>query len=191
MTIHRGLALSILGGDTMKTLLKNIDPREPRPFCGNAVPRKSAFLTVRGDPLNYRFGQQTWTSTKIPVGNASDLVEQMVEIIKGIAEVEPNVVLVQYYDGAKGAISWHADDEKRSMTRKDGKVLPIVSFSLGANVQFSIRPKEGKPRKTEKVILRHGDVLVMEYGAQELYEHAIMKGAISGERMSLTFRRQE
>jgi len=190
MKVHRGLLNVPKGADPIGMLVQNIEFVRPNPFCGNRVPRTTAFLHMAGE-IKYRFGGQTWTSKSVPPGEARDLVTEMLKIIDVISELQPNVVLLQCYEGSDGSISWHADDEKGAMTRKDGKVLPIVSFSLGADVQFSVRPKQGKPRKTEKVVLRHGDVLVMEHGAQELYEHAIFKGAMSGKRVSLTFRRQE
>ncbi len=104
-----------------------------------------------------------------------------------------NVVLIQWYD-EKGAIGWHADDEDCLVRGPDGKVLPIVSISLGASAVFKIRPKETpegqKRRESSHLLLEGEDVLVMWPGAQEEFEHSIRKGDIKGERICLTFRCQ-
>ena len=177
--------------DALLCLFKEALPfRQPKPFCGNEVRRRTAFLHMPNTtPVRYRFGGETWESQDIPP-KALEAVVQMLTISESVSGSKPNVVLVQLYD-TDGAISWHADDEKSVMSRSDGEVLPIVSFSLGADAEFCIRPKEGKPRKTKKMWLQHGDVLVMTQGAQERYEHCIFKGGITGERMSFTFRTQQ
>ena len=189
MQIHRK---RFSAQDGLLCLLREVLPfSQPKPFCGNEVRRRTAFLHMpHTTPVRYRFGGETWESRDIPP-EALEAVVDMRTISESVSGSTPNVVLVQLYD-TDGAISWHADDEKLVMSRSDdGEVLPIVSFSLGADAEFCIRPKEGKPRKTTKMWLQHGDVLVMMQGAQERYEHCIFKGGITGERMSFTFRTQQ
>lgn len=182
---------------TVESLLQGIEFRRPRPFCGHPVPRKTAFLHKDGEvSKTYRFGGETWQSHKIPEG-IRNLIMPLFELSRNMTEgaLSPNVVLVQLYDG-DGAIAWHADDEVNSMTRdvESGKVLPITSVSLGADAKFKLRtiakPSPPKKRKSENVMLRNGDVLVMRQGTQELYEHCIPKGGINGIRVCLTFRHQ-
>lgn len=183
--------------------------RRPKPFCGNVVPRKTGFYHLAGHPVyEYKFGGEIWRSEP-----ASKECEEVAEIARNVLDetsfVPPegfalNTMVAQVYDGEKGAIAWHADDEK-SMKRLMGaegemEVGPIVSVSFGASCKFSLRPIEAernevgkgrKRRKTEKMLLQDGDVLVMKQGLQERYHHGIQKGDVSkGTRICLTFRAQ-
>ena len=190
MQIHPGLFPA--EESLFEKLLSTLQFDRPKPFCGNRVRRKTAFLHMpQEDPIDYRFGGQTWTSKEIPQ-EALHTVLKMLEICKLLSHSAPNVVLIQLYE-EDGSISWHADDESKAMVKKDGEVLPITSFSLGGNAEFCIRPKTGKPRRTQKMLLQNGDVLVMKQGAQERYEHRIARGGIAAgsQRMSFTFRTQK
>ena len=174
------------------TLLRTLKFERPKPFCGNRVPRMTALLHMPEEaPIDYRFGGQTWTSKDIPQ-EVLPIVLKMLEICKLRSHSAPNVVLIQLYE-EDGSISWHADDESKAMVKIDDEVLPITSFSLGGNAEFCIRPKTGKPRRTQKMLLQNGDVLVMKQGAQERYEHRIARGGIAAgsQRMSFTFRTQK
>jgi alkylated DNA repair dioxygenase AlkB len=190
MQIHRQLFPA--EESLFEQLLSTLQFDRPKPFCGNMVRRETAFLHMpEEDPIDYRFGGQTWTSKEIPP-EALDTVLKMLEICKLLSHSAPNVVLIQLYQD-DGSISWHADDESKAMVKIDDEVLPITSFSLGGNAEFCIRPKTGKPRRTQKMLLQNGDVLVMKQGAQERYEHRIARGGIAAgsQRMSFTFRTQK
>jgi alkylated DNA repair dioxygenase AlkB len=183
--------------------------KRPKPFCGHEVPRKTAVYHLAGHPAHeYRFGGERWTSQLAPP-ECQRVAEIAQNVLDQTSFVAPegfalNTVVAQVYDGEKGAIAWHADDEK-SMKRLMGaqgemEVGPIVSVSFGASCKFSLRPIEAernevgkgrKRRKTEKMLLQDGDVLVMKQGLQERYHHGIQKGDVSkGTRICLTFRAQ-
>ena len=178
--------------------------KKPKPFCGNVVPRETGFYHLSGHPEKmYRFGGETWTSTP-----ASKACEEIAEVARKVLAktdfvwpegLELNSAVAQVYNGEKGAIGWHAGDEKsmQRLVNPEGEleVGPIVSVSFGASCKFSIRPIEAEPnakrRKTKKQELHGGDVLVMKQGFQERYQHCIQKGDISqGTRICLTFRAQ-
>lgn len=197
-------------GAVLEQLREGIKFRRPKPFCGHTVHRETAFLHPPGEsPKKYRFGGEVWVSKVIPeavLPTLMPLFAMSAELVGPNATEHPNVVLVQLYTGRDGAISWHADDEK-SMARDpdSGEVLAIVSVSLGTDAKFRLRPiatpPEGKRRKSEQVLLKGGDVIVMHRGTQERYHHSIPKGGIGSTkrkregnptiaRVSLTFRRQ-
>ena len=89
--------------------------------------------------------------------------------------------LVNYYRDGSDHVRWHADDEP-------GVGPVIASVSLGAGRRFVMRPTDGGPARPEWT-LGHGDLLVMNAGTQEAWQHRIAKTAKAvGSRLSLTFR---
>ena len=198
-------ALSILNDDeeTTNALLnkEGLDVHQGKPLFGKSIPRKTKFMHIskaRPDPKKYKFGGKKWTSEEIPPRFQTlfkKLGSKCVEVTNG--KLNPNVVLVQCYD-ENGSIAPHADDEPE-MTRDEttGLVKTIVSISIGATCKkFKVKKKKeglGKRKRenAESIELRHGDILIMEEGTQEKFEHYIPKGEILGKRISLTFREQE
>ena len=174
-----------------------LNVRRPKKLFGNMIPRETGFYHLLGnDEKQYTFGNETWTSTPAPPE-----CEEVAILIRELLPGTPfNTVVAQVYEGKKGAIAFHADDEnvlKRVMS-PEGKeeVATIVSVSFGASCKFSVRPIEAqgnaKRRKTNKKVLNDGDVLVMNQGFQEKYHHGIQKGDImeGKKRICLTFREQ-
>lgn len=191
MQIHRNWTYTSTRAEMYKCIKDEIPFKQPKPYFGHEIPRETNFLHLNGcAPITYKFGGEKWISEPVPDG-AKALFDELRRISFDVSGSWPNVVLVHLYKPRKGSISWHADDEQ-GMVREDGKVLPITSFSLGASAMFSVRRQKGKPRKTVKMKLNDGDVLVMGTGSQEDWHHSIAKGDIGeGRRMSLTFRTQQ
>jgi alkylated DNA repair dioxygenase AlkB len=98
-------------------------------------------------------------------------------------QTEFNFILYGYYRDGNDSITWHSDDE-----RFLGKNTTIAGVSFGDPRHFQLRNKE--TREIEKILMSHGDMIVMKNNCQEDYEHAVLKTKETvGERISLTFRK--
>jgi alkylated DNA repair dioxygenase AlkB len=99
-----------------------------------------------------------------------------------------NSVLLNLYREGSDSVSWHSDDEPEI----DQKTC-IASFSVGATRCFKYRDITFKGasgrRKSERLDLTSGSLLIMKPGMQLAAEHCIPKTKrIIGERINLTFR---
>lgn len=94
-----------------------------------------------------------------------------------------NICLVNYYSTGKNNIGWHSDNEEK------GDIECIASISLGASREFAFRIK-GQKDILHKLQLNDCDLLVMDSGCQENYEHCLMPNKLITEsRVNLTFRK--
>jgi alkylated DNA repair dioxygenase AlkB len=85
-----------------------------------------------------------------------------------------------YRDGRDG-VAWHRDRIRRDIREP---VVPLVS--LGEPRRLLFRPRGGGPSRG--FALGHGDLLVTGGTAQRTWEHAILKVATAGPRISVAFR---
>lgn len=107
-----------------------------------------------------------------------------------------NTVLINRYPTGADTIKWHSDDEKWYYVgeQRDNSDIVIASVSLGAERWFEFRsnpqrvPKES--RRTVRIRLRSGSVLLMAGATQRQWQHALPKDeACIDVRYNLTFRR--
>ncbi len=95
-----------------------------------------------------------------------------------------NVCLLNKYKNGNDYIGFHADDEKDSVQNS-----AIASISFGASRVMQFRKKKGKHPIEAEIMLNHGDMLIMQPGCQEEYNHAIPKRLrVTKPRINLTFR---
>lgn len=93
-----------------------------------------------------------------------------------------NSVLLNYYRNERDSMGMHSDDEPEL-----GPEPAIASLSLGATRSFKLRHKRNK--RTVKLDLHDGSLLLMSGSLQSNWLHGINKAARSlGERINLTFR---
>jgi alkylated DNA repair dioxygenase AlkB len=93
-----------------------------------------------------------------------------------------SVGLCLYRDGAD-SVAWHGDTIGRN--RPAYTVVAIVS--LGEARRFLLRPRSGGPHR--RLVLGHGDLLVMGGRCQRTWEHAVPKTSRpTGPRISIQFR---
>lgn len=202
----------------MEAMCARLPVEWPPPFCGNPVRRQtSVFQRPRGggsgtdaspEPETaspYRFGGKKWDIQPVP----EEFEEHFREAFAIYDTLVPpedrcgrqaNVAVVQiYHKKQDGSISWHSDNEEVMARDPDtGEVLPIVSISFGASAEFRFKPIElpegAKRRKTEGIVLKDGDVVVMHKGCQEKQQHCIEPGGIAKDcecRISFTLRVQD
>jgi alkylated DNA repair dioxygenase AlkB len=85
-----------------------------------------------------------------------------------------------YRDG-RDSVAWHRDTIHKEVV---DPVVPLVS--LGEPRKLVFRPFGGGPSRAFP--LGHGDLLVTGGSAQRTWEHAILKVARAGARISLAYR---
>jgi len=98
-----------------------------------------------------------------------------------------NAVLANAYRDGADSMGWHSDDEPELGPRP-----AIASLSLGAERVFLLRPRQpdatGK-RRSKRLILGHGSLLLMRGDSQARYQHCLPKTRRPvGRRINLTFR---
>ena len=97
-----------------------------------------------------------------------------------------NSVLMNLYRNGNDSMGWHSDDENIYNPQ-----APIASLSLGGSrwMKFKKKTKKGLGKKTLKLRLNTGDLILMKHPTQEMLKHSIPKSATDiEERINLTFR---
>ena len=97
-----------------------------------------------------------------------------------------NSVLMNLYRNGNDSMGWHSDDENIY-----NPIAPIASLSLGGSRWMKVKKKtkKGLGKKTLKLRLDTGDLIIMKYPTQEMLKHAIPKSSMNiDERINLTFR---
>ncbi len=139
-------------------------------------PRLTALYSNNGKPYSYS------NITMQP----HDFTEVLMEIKKKI-ETKTDVVfttcLLNRYRHGKDSNGWHADKEKEL-----GKNPVIASVTLGQERYFHLKHRNEKDLR-QKLLLRHGSLLLMQGATQHYWLHQIPKTSKPiGERINLTFR---
>lgn len=141
-----------------------------------AQPRLTALYGTNGKPYSY---------ANI-VMNPHPFTPELLELktaIESTVKVNFTTCLLNLYRDGKDSNGWHSDDESELGTNP-----VIASISLGEERFFHLRHKNDKSLK-QKVILKHGSLLLMKGETQHFWQHQIPKTAKQiKERINLTFR---
>ncbi len=87
------------------------------------------------------------------------------------------------YRTGRDSVAWHGDTIGRGATHD----TVVAILSLGASRTFALRPRGGGA--SLRLVLDHGDLIVMGGSCQRTWEHAIPKKARpNGPRVSVQFR---
>lgn len=139
-------------------------------------PRLTALFGNNAKPYSYS------NITMQPHEFTDELLEIKEKIENKTSAVFTTCLLNLYRDG-KDSNGWHADDEKEL-----GQNPVIASITLGQERFFHLKHKKKKDLK-QKLLLKHGSLLLMEGETQHHWLHQIPKTTRSiGERINLTFR---
>jgi alkylated DNA repair dioxygenase AlkB len=114
------------------------------------------------------------------------LLEQLRSAVEAATGHRYNSVLLNYYRDGADSMGMHSDDEPEL-----GPAPAIASLSYGATRTFILRHKHrpGDPRRTLKLDLEDGNLLLMAGRLQQNWLHGINKTARqTGARLNLTFR---
>lgn len=162
--------------DALSVLLEQLDwEQRANVVFGKEVmqPRLSAWAGA----IPYRFSGQT-LEPRAPTPMLADLTTRVLDVV----DHPFNHVVVNRYRDGKDWIARHADNE-----RELGFRPLIVALSLGATRRFELYRKKG--RRTKKLQLTHGSLLVMGGSCQHTWRHALPKQAtVTDERLNLTWR---
>jgi alkylated DNA repair dioxygenase AlkB len=112
------------------------------------------------------------------------ILERMREALSDRYEVELDSVGLNLYRDGRDSVAWHRDRIAKEI------VEPIVAIvSVGEPRRFLLRPCEGEGRRRARTfLLGRGDLLVTGGACQREWEHCVPKVAVSGPRISITFR---
>lgn len=147
-----------------------------------------------GDVIKYNFGKLMFVDSdlmrknvfpKSDWGNVMEWPKYMLSVKKQIEELTEQefktCVCIYYPDGNSG-IDYHSD----KMAFGNTDIIP--SISLGEERLFYIR--KNKTMVENKILLKHGSLLVMEERCQEYYEHSLPENPkYLNPRVNLTFRK--
>ena len=120
------------------------------------------------------------TSHPRPWTNCLLNIKQKIEMI---SQASFNSVLLNFYRSGADGVAWHSDDEPEL------GVNPVIgSVSFGQQRTFQMKHKIKKDEK-HKILLGHGDFLLMKGCTQHHWVHQIPKSKTNmKERINLTFR---
>lgn len=150
--------------DTIKLFGKSVKIPRLHAWYGDATtPYTYSRLTMMPHP---------WTPALVSLRNQCEK----------IAEKPFNSVLANWYRHGQDSMGMHADDEPEL-----GAQPVIASLTLGETRPFIFKHKETK--RTHRINLEHGALLLMQGDTQRYYLHGINKTAKAlGGRINLTFR---
>ena len=109
------------------------------------------------------------------------IVEQMRASLSARYGVVFDAVGFTLYRDGKDSVAWHRDRIRREIDRP---IVPLVS--LGEPRKLMFRPRGGGPSRAFPI--GHGDLLVTGGSTQRTWEHAVLKVARAGARISFAFR---
>ncbi|WP_372918759.1 alpha-ketoglutarate-dependent dioxygenase AlkB [Salegentibacter sp.] len=139
-------------------------------------PRLSAFFAE--PDINY-----SYSGLKLKPEYFPEIILKIKNRVESFSGFEFNSCLANLYRDGQDSMGWHSDDE-----RELGRNPVIASVSFGAERIFHLKHKTDKNLK-EKILLKHGSLLIMEDGMQHNWKHQLPKTKkIIGPRINLTFR---
>jgi alkylated DNA repair dioxygenase AlkB len=139
------------------------------------IPRQQVWFA--DEECSYRYASLLITPVPWP-----SMLAQLRERLLLELGINSNGVLVNYYENGQDTVGWHSDDEAEIC-----KHSAIASISLGATRDFMIRHK--RSQETFTLPLASGDLLIMQPGMQQTWQHALPRRAkVTQFRVNLTFR---
>jgi len=144
--------------------------------------RRECFMAYAPSTYTYGTGRgvRTYHSTEV-----TEYVHQVMTLINAENHSSYNACFLNYYEGQRNALGWHADDSPEFDPEH-----PIAVVSFGAPRYIYFRPKGAKGHATDKVLLEDCSVLIMAAGMQEDWEHKIPRHTEPCDaRISMTLRK--
>lgn len=142
------------------------------------IPRLQCWLGDSGTQYSYsnlKMSPQPWPS----------FLCKMKAEIEHLTSHSFNSALANFYRDGRDSVDWHSDDEAEL-----GDEPIIASLSLGASRVFELKHRVKKTNATQKILLRHGSVLVMKGTTQRYWQHRIAKlKSLQEPRINITFRK--
>lgn len=109
------------------------------------------------------------------------VLDEMRAVLSGRYGVLFDSAGFNFYRDGQDSVAWHRDKIPQRIHQ------PVVALvSLGEPRRFLLRPRGGGPSRPFP--LGHGDLLVTGGDTQRTWEHAVLKVAHAGPRISVAFR---
>lgn len=126
------------------------------------IPRRQSAYGDEG--LSYRF-----SGTRVPARPWAPVVAELRDRMAARTAAPINFVLVNWYEGLRHGVGWHADDE-----RDLDPSAPIASLSLGHPRDFQFRPSApGAAPGTVTMRLEPGSLLLMLPPTNQRFQHCL------------------
>ncbi len=139
-------------------------------------PRLTALYGNNGKPYTY-------SNITMQPHDFTDILLEIKKKIETKSDVTFTTCLLNLYRHGKDSNGWHADNEKEL-----GRNPVIASITLGQERYFHLKHRTDKNLR-QKILLKHGSLLLMQGATQQHWLHQIPKTAKPvGERINLTFR---
>jgi alkylated DNA repair dioxygenase AlkB len=143
---------------------------------GRPLPRLNAWFSDAG--LKYSYSGVSHLG-----GGWAPEVAEIKRRVEGAAGAAFNSLLLNLYRDGRDSIGFHTDAEPEL-----GPDPVVATLSFGSEREFVLKHKGTKETITHR--LGHGSLLVMGGTSQHHWLHSVPKAdAVTGERISLTFRR--
>ncbi len=143
----------------------------------NKIPRLNEWY----GPVNMNYSNINFVSKPL-----TKTLNQIREKIEKETSSYYNSVLMNLYRNGHDSMGWHSDDENIYNPK-----APIASLSLGGSrwMKFKKKTKKGLGKRTLKLRLDKGDLIIMKNPTQEILKHCIPKSLTDIDaRINLTFR---
>lgn len=127
--------------------------------------------------IAYNYSGMTYPEIAMP-----ESLRQICEKIQSELGFTPNNSLLNYYLDGSSSMGFHADQTENLLAGTG-----IVIVSLGAERNLTFREIENKEHKIGYP-LPSGSLIYMPQEVQHFWQHAILRTAAVGPRVSLTFR---
>jgi alkylated DNA repair dioxygenase AlkB len=174
--------LSVLNNELSKVKWRTVGGKD-------GFSRASAWFTSNKCSCPYVYSGQAW-----PAMPFEDWMTSLAIILKdglGLHGI-PDAVNLNRYINKKCSLGFHADDEH--IFKQDDGCRTIVSLSVGASRPFWLKKHYDDESNALEVILKSGDICVMQGKTQSFWQHKIPRdmtptGAHDDQcRYNLTFR---
>lgn len=138
---------------------KNVVRTRPN-VNSKALPRKTAWFTLKGCNCPYGYSGTHWEPTEFPRW-LEELTNLVSKEIGGTCEwgCRPNSCNINLYEDGQDHVGWYSDDEILFGRPNIDKV--IISLSLGASRRFQVRRKWDRENVLDRE-LHSGDIITME-----------------------------
>ena len=156
---------------------------ELQPFFGDNIVYKTLIdrksCKFSNDPKNPQL--MSYNNRNTFHFNKSPWIEYFRQEIQDLTGIEYDYVLVHLYPDERASISRHFDAEALNSS--------VASISLGETRRMRFFQPKVVRGCVQEFHLAHGDVLIMEKGCQQIYQHEIPKEKYElGPRINMTWR---
>ena len=147
------------------------------------APREEYFMS--DVPLEYTYGrgrgERTYNSSEF-----HPLVKDLMNRINEEFDCNYNICFLNYYDGQRKWLGWHADDSPEMDMEHP---IAVVSYGVERSIFWKHKDYKGQIPQEQQCLLGDGSLFIMPSGFQREYLHKIPKHSSDcGGRISLTFR---